>query len=102
MDILQTVAGLGNDPDDTNPCIPDNTRAVCDTDGDGVADGNDLCPTYAGSEANGCDATETLCADAIDNDGDGSIDCADSDCAGSLACPASCNVGTAAPILKKN
>ena len=79
-------AGAGNDPDDTDPCNPDNTVSVCDTDSDGVPDGNDTCPTYAGTEANGCDATETSCTDTIDNDGDGNTDCADSDCSADAAC----------------
>ena len=35
------------DPDDTMPCIPDNTVAQCDTDMDGVPDGNDLCNSTA-------------------------------------------------------
>ncbi|MEL6988029.1 MAG: hypothetical protein AAGK97_09370, partial [Bacteroidota bacterium] len=34
------------DPDDNNPCVPDNTVGVCDTDGDGVSDGNDICPGF--------------------------------------------------------
>jgi hypothetical protein len=32
-------------------------------------------------------AEETNCSDGIDNDGDGKTDCADSDCAGTPACP---------------
>ena len=47
----------GYDPDDTLPCVPDDTVAACDTDGDGVPDGNDTCPTsVAGAvvDANGC------------------------------------------------
>ncbi|OAV43162.1 hypothetical protein A3850_001025 [Lewinella sp. 4G2] len=52
------------DPDDAMPCIPDDTVAACDTDGDGVPDGEDLCPTsVAGAtvNVNGC----------TDFDGDG-------------------------------
>ena len=79
-------AGSGLDPDDTNPCIPDNTVLACDTDGDGVSDGIDACPAYAGSEPNGCDSTETLCTDGVDNDGDGLVDCSDSDCTANVAC----------------
>ena len=33
-------------------------------------------------------ATETSCIDGVDNDGDGSTDCEDSDCIGNPACPA--------------
>ncbi|HMB62671.1 MAG TPA: hypothetical protein VKN36_06335, partial [Eudoraea sp.] len=30
------------DPANTNPCIPDNTHALCDTDGDGITDGEEI------------------------------------------------------------
>jgi len=41
------------DPDDTDPCNPDNNVAVCDTDGDGIPDGSDPFPN--------CDGTEDEC-----------------------------------------
>jgi Zn-dependent metalloprotease len=34
----------------------------------------------------GAPTTETSCTDGVDNEGDGAIDCADSDCAGDAAC----------------
>ncbi|MDP5231661.1 MAG: gliding motility-associated C-terminal domain-containing protein [Cellulophaga sp.] len=30
------------DPANTNPCIPDNTVGMCDTDGDGISDGTEI------------------------------------------------------------
>ncbi|PKN45297.1 MAG: hypothetical protein CVU59_09470 [Deltaproteobacteria bacterium HGW-Deltaproteobacteria-17] len=33
------------------------------------------------------DGTETSCTDTIDNDGDGAVDCADTDCLGNPSCP---------------
>ncbi|MEM7379571.1 MAG: gliding motility-associated C-terminal domain-containing protein [Bacteroidota bacterium] len=30
------------DPANDNPCIPDNTNALCDTDGDGITDGDEI------------------------------------------------------------
>lgn len=30
------------DPANTNPCIPDNTNALCDSDGDGITDGDEI------------------------------------------------------------
>ena len=66
-----------------NDCVDED---VCDTDGDGVNDDVDDCPDYAGTEANGCDATETSCDDNLDNDGDGNTDCEDSDCGVSDDC----------------
>jgi hypothetical protein len=37
----------------------------------------------------GAPSTETSCTDGVDNDGDGAVDCADSDCAANPACQAS-------------
>jgi Zn-dependent metalloprotease len=43
--------------------------------------------TLTTSAANaGGPSTETSCTDGIDNDGDGAVDCADSDCVGNAAC----------------
>ncbi len=30
------------DPANNNPCIPDNTNGLCDTDGDGITDGEEI------------------------------------------------------------
>ena len=30
------------DPANTNPCVPDNTIGLCDTDGDGISDGDEI------------------------------------------------------------
>jgi hypothetical protein len=71
------------DPDDQNPCVPDNTNNLCDTDGDGIPDGLDPCPTDPSPDSDGdgvCDS-EDQCPgsdDTIDNNGDGIPDgCAD-------------------------
>ena len=58
--------------------------------GDGNCDAGESpcdCPADCGNPP----ATETNCADGVDNDCDGSIDCADGDCAGDPACPAGGN-----------
>ena len=34
------------DPDDNNPCVPDDTNGLCDSDNDGVPDGLDQCPNF--------------------------------------------------------
>jgi len=47
------------DPDDTDPCNPDNNVAVCDTDGDGMPDGSDPHPDCNGTldECGVCNGT---------------------------------------------
>lgn len=44
------------------------------------------CATGQCIPTKGCTNIETVCNDGIDNDGDGKIDCADSDCAQALNC----------------
>lgn len=60
-----------------------------DADGDGYADGGDNCPdvsnpdqddTDGDGQGDACTNAETSCSDGLDNDGDGAIDGADSDC----------------------
>ncbi len=49
------------------------------------------CPNVNGtwtSNVSACIQTETICNDSLDNDNDGKIDCADSDCANSVYCQA--------------
>jgi len=53
-----------DDPDDTDPCNPDNNVTVCDTDGDGTPDGSDPYPTCAGTPDDGCDLTTDTFDDA--------------------------------------
>lgn len=50
--------------------------------------GDGICDIRAGEDPNTCpaDCVEVACADGIDNDLDGSIDCADSDCSRDPAC----------------
>lgn len=92
--------------------------AETDTDSDGIADCVDVCPNdpnnncqatsctdytdkatciadmaceWIGNAKNGfCQdaAPAEICDDTIDNDGDGQVDCDDSDCAGVGSCPA--------------
>jgi hypothetical protein len=57
------------DPDDTHPCVPDNTVAACDSDGDGVADGNDLCPGSPSGASSMIGFNGTI--GCLDKDGDG-------------------------------
>lgn len=79
------------DPDDNNPCVPSNIVAACDTDNDGVPDGNDQCPgvndNLIGTACNDNDqCTENdvynnncNCAGTYkDSDGDGVCDAQDS------------------------
>jgi len=73
-----------DDPDDNDPCNPDDNVIVCDTDGDGIPNGSDPFPDCDGSpdECGVCNgsgiATGTCdCAGTLpsvwfaDNDGDG-------------------------------
>ena len=43
--------------------------------------------------------TETSCTDGVDNDGDGNIDCTDSDCVADPACFDPCGDGTCDPAI---
>jgi len=73
-----------DDPDDTDPCNPDNNVTVCDNDGDGIPNGSDPFPDCDGSPdecgvcngsgiaAGTCDCAGTLPSVwYADNDGDG-------------------------------
>jgi hypothetical protein len=64
--------------------------------------GDMLCCLSGGTCGNGCTcalsliscvATETICNDGIDNDGDGKIDCVDPDCYGNADCETNCTDG---------
>jgi outer membrane protein OmpA-like peptidoglycan-associated protein len=66
-------------PADTNPCIPNNMAAVCDTDNDGVVDGEEI---VNGTDPNDPDTDGDGIPDGVenmDNDGDGINDGADTD-----------------------
>ncbi|MEQ9076456.1 MAG: hypothetical protein RLP09_21550 [Sandaracinaceae bacterium] len=65
-------------------CIAEECFAVAD---DSACAANELCDLRAGcvlrpdvDAGPGCPSTETSCADGVDDDCDGQIDCADSDC----------------------
>ncbi|MBU2995181.1 gliding motility-associated C-terminal domain-containing protein [Cellulophaga baltica] len=40
----EDLDGVANqsDPGNSNPCVPDNTIGLCDTDGDGISDGDEI------------------------------------------------------------
>jgi len=60
------------DPDDNDPCNPDNTVGVCDSDNDGVADGDDCAPNDAtASVEDACGVCGGDGSTCVDNDGDG-------------------------------
>lgn len=64
---------------DTNPCVPDNTAAVCDTDNDGITDGDEIAN---GTDPNNPDTDGDGIPDGVENmdaDGDGINDGADTD-----------------------
>jgi hypothetical protein len=65
-------------------CVPCETSDDCN---DGDACTAETCPAGAcvHTPIAGCPAE--ICDDRIDNDGDGAIDCADTDCEGTAACP---------------
>ena len=53
------------DPANTNPCIPNNSSALCDTDGDGITDGEEIANGWDHLDA--CDPKPTPdCAEPID------------------------------------
>ena len=65
-------------------CIPCQVDGDCD---DGDACTSDVCGADKSCQITsipGCPAE--ICDDRIDNDGDGAVDCADTDCAGNAAC----------------
>jgi len=62
--------GFGLDVDDTNPCIPDDTVAACDTDNDGVPDGLDLCQGFDDAADQDGDGTPDGCDDSLNVNGD--------------------------------
>ena len=46
-----------DDPDDADPCNPNDDVTVCDTDGDGIPNGSDPFPDCSGTPDDGCDLT---------------------------------------------
>jgi len=77
--------------------LPD---VVC---GDGLVEGDEACDDGNVTDGDGCSAacvietrTETDCGDGMDNDDDGLVDCADSDCAGGPVCTPVCGDGVVA------
>ena len=70
-----------SDPDD--PCDPDDTVEACDTDGDGVPDGNDPNPDNPDTDGDGlCDGAndvDGVCTGGEDTNGNGEVDDGESD-----------------------
>ena len=100
-----TACTLDSDCNDSDPCTTDSCNAgscvamadptcgACTADADcndGDACTTDTCVDGAcvASTIHNCSTNppEGTCDDAFDNDGDGLIDCADTDCAGNAAC----------------
>jgi len=84
-------------------CVPDqvmierNGAPVC---GDGEIEGSEQCDDGNTTDGDGCSATcqteagvEIACDDGVDNDLDGLVDCADSDCANAAVCTDVCGDG---------
>ena len=63
--------GLGFDPDDADPCNPDDTVPACDTDVDGIPDGLDNCPSDSNADQSDVDLDGIGDACDTDNDNDG-------------------------------
>ena len=85
-------------PDVDHDGVPDNLDNRIDTDGDGVVDGSDQCPTTAAATLNGCPPpavtptpTPTATPSPDDADGDGRMDpvdlCPTEPAATSTGCP---------------
>jgi len=83
-------------------CVPDQVMiernaALC---GDGLVEGDEECDDGNTIDGDGCSAAceteggpETDCGDGVDNDADGLVDCADSDCASDPTCAPVCGNG---------
>uniref|UniRef100_A0A8C6TVR1 Si:dkey-237h12.3 n=1 Tax=Neogobius melanostomus TaxID=47308 RepID=A0A8C6TVR1_9GOBI len=69
-------------------CSIDGCPGLCNNNGRCVLDQNVWhCICQSGWRGLGCDvATETLCSDGKDNEGDGLVDCMDPDCCFQMAC----------------
>ncbi|XP_061644643.1 teneurin-3 isoform X5 [Phyllopteryx taeniolatus] len=69
-------------------CTIDGCPGLCNNNGRCVLDQNVWhCICQSGWRGLGCDvATETLCSDGKDNEGDGLVDCMDPDCCAQISC----------------
>jgi cysteine-rich repeat protein len=86
------ILQAGEECDDGNSVSGDGCGAGCDTEienicDDGIDNDDDGPIDCADSDcAESADCVETICDDEIDNDGDGDVDCDDSDCANDPVC----------------
>lgn len=90
--------GISDDDDAAVDCGDSNCAgdpACTDTDTDGIPDSVDNCLSVANplqedtdgdGIGNACDTTEGVCNNGKDDDNDGDIDCADSECAATIIC----------------
>ena len=65
---------------DGDTCESDCTSARC---GNGIVDQGEQCDDGNFQDGDGCDGTchlQEVCTDTVDNDGDGALDCDDTDC----------------------
>lgn len=83
--------GNNTDGDGCSSSCLDENQPMC---GNGIIEAGEGCDDGNSNWCDGCDpscqlqpATESDCSDSIDEDCDGNIDCADSDCAGAPGCP---------------
>ncbi len=86
------ILQAGEECDDGNTVSGDGCSATCDTEVENICDdeidndGDGPIDCDDSDCAESPDCVETICDDGIDNDGDGPIDCADSDCATDPVC----------------
>ena len=80
----------------SDSAVPDDRDGGEVIDG-AVEDSSEDAPADAASDVTDTGNTETLCFDGADNDGDGTADCADTDCTGIAVCVPGIALGSPEP-----